>query len=127
HQYGVVSVGEGDGRLWPVNGMVEKPPKGTAPSNLIIMGRYILQPEIFDLLSTQEKGAGGEIQITDAMKTLMETQPFYALKYEGRSYDCGSKLGFLQANVAFALESKELGEKFGADIIKIAADLQRKA
>ncbi len=127
HQYGVVSVGDGDGRLWPINGMVEKPPKGTAPSNLIIMGRYILQPEIFDLLSRQEKGAGGEIQITDAMKTLMETQAFYAFKYEGRSYDCGSKLGFLQANVAFALESPELSEKFGADLIRIAAGLQRRA
>jgi UTP--glucose-1-phosphate uridylyltransferase len=127
HQYGVVSVGEArGGGLWPINGMVEKPAKGTAPSNLIIMGRYILQPEIFDILSRQEKGAGEEIQITDAMKTLMQTQAFYAFKYEGRSYDCGSKLGFLQANIAFALESPELGGKFREELLKFAEDARQR-
>ncbi len=111
-QYGVVSVGEGDGQTWPVTGMVEKPAPGTAPSNLIIMGRYILQPEIFGLIESQEQGAGNEIQITDAMKRLMEEQPFYACKYKGRSFDCGSKVGFLTANVAFALDDETLKEKF---------------
>ena len=75
--------------------MVEKPPREKAPSNLIITGRYILQPEIFDILATQQRGAGGEIQLTDAMLELAKTQPFYGLKFEGRSFDCGSKIGFL--------------------------------
>ena len=103
--YGVVSVGQGDGSVFPIDGMVEKPVPGTAPSNLTILGRYILQPEIFDILSAKETGAGGEIQITDAMKKLLATQPFHALKYEGRTFDCGSKLGFLLANVAYAPRS----------------------
>jgi UTP--glucose-1-phosphate uridylyltransferase len=119
HQYGVVSIGEGGDGLWRVTGMVEKPKKGTAPSNLIIMGRYILQPEIFDILSSQGRGAGGEIQITDAMRTLMETQRFYAYQYTGRSHDCGSKLGFLVANVAFALENSELSEDFAGELRKV--------
>ena len=110
HMYGVVSVGEGDGTVSPIDGMVEKPKPGTAPSNLTILGRYILQPEIFDLLDDHERGAGGEIQITDAMKRLLKTQPFFALKYEGTTYDCGSKLGFLRANVAYALDRPELAE-----------------
>ncbi|MDX2263731.1 MAG: UTP--glucose-1-phosphate uridylyltransferase [Hyphomicrobiales bacterium] len=126
HQYGVVDVGEGRGNLWPIRDMVEKPAKGTAPSNLIIMGRYILQPEIFDILSSQEKGAGEEIQITDAMKTLLRTQKFFAFKYDGRSYDCGSKLGFLQANVAFALESADLAEPFSREILRVAEGLAKR-
>jgi len=125
HQYGVVSIGAGSERLWPVTGMVEKPPRGEAPSDLIIMGRYILQPEIFDILSRQESGAGGEIQITDAMLELMKTQRFYAYLYEGRSYDCGSKLGFLTANMAFALESNEVGQQFAAELLKFADTLRR--
>jgi len=110
--YGIVGIGAGDGPVWPVESMVEKPPVDEAPSNLTIMGRYILQPEIFEILANQERGAGGEIQITDAMKTLMQTQPFYAYKYHGRSYDCGNKLGFLLANAAFALDHAELGPRF---------------
>ncbi|MGI9571259.1 MAG: UTP--glucose-1-phosphate uridylyltransferase GalU, partial [Desulfobulbia bacterium] len=98
HQYGVVSIVEGENNLWPVTGMVEKPSPGTAPSNLIIMGRYILQPEIFDILASQKAGAGNEIQITDAMAVLMQSQPFHAYKYAGRSFDCGSRIGFLTAN-----------------------------
>ncbi|MGI9380074.1 MAG: UTP--glucose-1-phosphate uridylyltransferase GalU, partial [Methyloligellaceae bacterium] len=108
HQYGVVSIGEGQDNVWPVTGMVEKPDQGTAPSNLIIMGRYILQPEIFEILQSQEAGAGGEIQITDAMKQLIDLQSFHALKYSGRSFDCGSKLGFLSANIAFALDREDM-------------------
>jgi UTP--glucose-1-phosphate uridylyltransferase len=120
--YGVVSVGgeaKGDSRVFPINGMVEKPAAGTAPSNLTILGRYILQPEIFDTLSARETGAGGEIQITDAMIRLLRAQPFHALKYEGRTFDCGSKLGFLLANVAYALERPDLGDAFAAEIKKL--------
>ena len=118
--YGVVSIGgEGDGRVLPIDGMVEKPKPGTAPSNLTILGRYILQPEIFGLLSAQEKGAGGEIQLTDAMLSLLKRQPFYALKYEGRTFDCGSKVGFLTANVAYALARPDLRDAITAEIKKL--------
>jgi UTP--glucose-1-phosphate uridylyltransferase len=117
--YGVVSIGEGDGRVFPIDGMVEKPTPGTEPSNLTILGRYILQPEIFDILSAKETGAGGEIQITDAMIRLIETQPFYAFRYEGRSFDCGSKLGFLLANVAYALQRPDLAKALAAELKKL--------
>jgi UTP--glucose-1-phosphate uridylyltransferase len=117
--YGVVSIGEGDGRVFPIDGMVEKPKPGTEPSNLTILGRYILQPEIFDILSAKETGAGGEIQITDAMTKLLETQDFHAVKYEGRTFDCGSKLGFLLANVAYALDRPDLGNAFAAEVKKL--------
>jgi len=116
HQYGIVSVGEDFGRTFEITGMVEKPPQGTAPSNLIISGRYILQPEVFDLLSSQERGAGNEIQLTDSMKRLMQTQKFFGMRYEGVTYDTGSKLGFLMANVAFGLSSAELGKTFRSEI-----------
>ena len=120
--YGVVSLsGEGDGRLLPIDGMVEKPKRGSEPSNLTILGRYILQPEIFDLLGEQETGAGGEIQLTDAMLALLKRQPFYALKYEGRTFDCGSKLGFLTANVAYALDRPDLRDALAAEIKKLLA------
>jgi UTP--glucose-1-phosphate uridylyltransferase len=117
--YGVVSIGEGDGRVFRIDGMVEKPKPGTEPSNLTILGRYILQPEIFDILSAQEKGACGEIQITDAMIALLKRQPFYALKYAGKTFDCGSKIGFLTANVAYALARPDLAESFEAEIKKL--------
>jgi UTP--glucose-1-phosphate uridylyltransferase len=117
--YGVVSIGEGDGRVFRIDGMVEKPKPGTEPSNLTILGRYILQPEIFDILSAQEKGTGGEIQITDAMKALLKRQPFYGLKYEGKTFDCGSKIGFLTANVAYALARPDLAEAFKEEIKKL--------
>jgi len=110
HQYGVVALQSQDGRLNKMTGMVEKPAKGTAPSNLIVSGRYILQPEIFELLATQERGAGGEIQLTDSMFRLMETQSFHALEYDGVTYDCGDKVGLLRANVALALKRTDLGD-----------------
>ncbi|HYG27949.1 MAG TPA: UTP--glucose-1-phosphate uridylyltransferase [Caulobacteraceae bacterium] len=110
HKYGIVSLDGQDGRLNRMTGMVEKPPKGTEPSNLFISGRYILQPEIFALLAAQERGAGGEIQLTDAMARLMALQDFHALEYEGTTYDCGDKVGLLRANVAYALKHPELGE-----------------
>ncbi|MCA1297010.1 UTP--glucose-1-phosphate uridylyltransferase GalU [Stappia indica] len=109
HNYGIVDPQDWDGgREISIKGMVEKPAPGTAPSNLSLTGRYILQPEIFDLLQTQETGAGGEIQLTDAMIALMKTQNFSAVAYEGRSFDCGSKPGFLAANIAYALDNDEL-------------------
>jgi len=118
--YGVVSLGgKGDGRVLPIDGMVEKPKPGTEPSNLTILGRYILQPQIFAILADQEKGAGGEIQLTDAMLTLLKRQPFYALRYEGRAFDCGSKLGFLSANLAYALARPDLAKAVSAEIKKL--------
>ena len=108
--YGIIDPESRDGRLIKMRGMVEKPKRDAAPSNLFITGRYILQPEIFDLLGNQATGAGGEIQLTDAMVRLMKTQTFHALEYDGRSYDCGSKLGYLQATAAFALAHEELGD-----------------
>jgi UTP--glucose-1-phosphate uridylyltransferase len=109
HKYGVVSLDDQDGRLNRMTGMVEKPKQGTAPSNLIVSGRYILQPEIFEALSSHETGAGGEIQLTDAMARLMKTQSFHALEYEGATYDCGDKVGLLRANVAYALKRADIG------------------
>jgi UTP--glucose-1-phosphate uridylyltransferase len=117
--YGVAAVGEADGNVFPITGMVEKPAPGTEPSNLTILGRYILQPEIFGLLSEQEKGAGGEIQLTDSMLALLAKQPFYAVEYEGRAFDCGSKPGFLAANIAYALERPELRDAVLAEIKKL--------
>ena len=90
--------------------MVEKPAPGTEPSNLFISGRYVLNPEIFGALAIRETGAGGEIQLTDAMARLMQTQPFYALEYDGVTYDCGDKIGWLRANVALALKRPDLAD-----------------
>jgi UTP--glucose-1-phosphate uridylyltransferase len=116
HMYGIVGVGAAKGKAFAITQMVEKPPRGSAPSNLIITGRYILQPEIFDLLETQERGTGGEIQITDAMIRLAETTPFYGLKFDGRTFDCGSKIGFLAANVAYALAREDIAPAFRAEV-----------
>jgi UTP--glucose-1-phosphate uridylyltransferase len=118
HQYGICGVGKRDGKIFEVDGMVEKPPKGTAPSNLSITGRYILQPEIFDILETQERGAGGEIQLTDAMIGLARTQKFYGVEFEGERHDCGSKAGFLRANIAFGLKRPELRDGLIAEMKK---------
>ncbi len=104
----MVGVGPAKGKAFAITKMVEKPKRADAPSNLIITGRYILQPEIFELLGKQSAGTGGEIQLTDAMIELAATQPFYGLKFEGRSFDCGSKIGFLAANMAYALERSDL-------------------
>jgi UTP--glucose-1-phosphate uridylyltransferase len=119
HQYGVVAVGKAMGRVHELTGMVEKPAKGTAPSNYIISGRYILQPEVFDILEKGEKGAGGEIQLTDAMIKLMGQQKFFGMHYDGRTYDTGSKIGFLAANVAYGLERPELRDEFLAEIKRL--------
>jgi UTP--glucose-1-phosphate uridylyltransferase len=117
--YGVVGVGAAKGKMFTVTEMVEKPPREKAPSNLIITGRYILQPEIFDILASQSRGAGNEIQLTDAMITLAKTQTFYGLKFAGDSYDCGSKIGFLAANLAYALDRPDLGPALRAEIKRL--------
>lgn len=112
HNYGIVEVdGDTSAKTFSITGMVEKPAPGTAPTNLFINGRYILQPKIFELLENQETGAGGEIQLTDAMLALMGLEPFTGLRFEGETYDCGSKSGFLAANIAYALEDEELASE----------------
>lgn len=121
--YGVIAPVERDERLIRMSGMVEKPPVGSAPSNLAITGRYILQPEIFDLLENQGKGAGGEIQLTDSMATLMESQEFYAYEFEGAPYDCGSKVGYFEAVLAHALDNEETAAGARELVKKFAAGL----
>ncbi len=106
-KYGIISPGKIDGKLTEVVGLVEKP-KGKAPSNLMIPGRYILQPEIMKILDQQEPGAGGEIQLTDAMAKLIGTQPFHGFTFDGQRYDCGDKAGWLTANIALGLAREEL-------------------
>jgi len=120
HQYGICGVGERHhtGTLFAIDGMVEKPPKGTAPSNYSITGRYILQPEIFEILETQEHGSGGEIQLTDAMIGLAKTQDFYAVEFKGERHDCGSKAGFLRANLAYGMARADLRDALRAEMRK---------
>ena len=117
--YGVIKRGEGADTGFEVTDMVEKPKREEAPSNLIISGRYILQPEIFSLLADQPRGAGGEIQLTDAMQTLMRSQPFAGVKYVGQSFDCGSKIGFLTANVVYALDRDDIRDGFVRELRKL--------
>jgi UTP--glucose-1-phosphate uridylyltransferase len=121
--YGVIAPGAKldvlGGALTEVKGLVEKPKVDEAPSNLIVSGRYILQPEVMGLLETQGKGAGGEIQLTDSMAKLIDTQPFHAVTFQGRRFDCGSKLGFVEATLAIALDRADMGD----DVRKIAERL----
>ena len=121
HMYGVVGMGERKGKAFAITGMIEKPARGKAPSNRIITGRYILQPEIFEFLAKQEQGAGGEIQLTDAMLGLAKQKPFYGFDFEGRTFDCGSKIGFLAANVAYALAREDLAAAFRAELNSLLA------
>jgi UTP--glucose-1-phosphate uridylyltransferase len=116
HLYGVVSVGQDYGQTFEIKGMVEKPPKGTAPSNLYITGRYILGPAIFDILERGERGAGGEIQLTDGMLKLLANEPFHGVRFDGRTFDCGMKLGFLTANIAFALARDDIAPALRAEL-----------
>jgi UTP--glucose-1-phosphate uridylyltransferase len=120
HKYGIVSLGEAakgfDGRLRAMTGMVEKPAPGTEPSNLFISGRYILQAGVFEALGEHATGAGGEIQLTDAMLKRLVHEPFHALEYDGVTYDCGDPIGLLRGNVAFALRSAELGAEARAAV-----------
>jgi UTP--glucose-1-phosphate uridylyltransferase len=121
HLYGIVGVQDRQAKVSALTGMIEKPPRGTAPSNLHITGRYILQPEIFDLLSAQEKGTGDEIQLTDSMVKLWQEhkQPFHAVRFDGKIYDCGSKIGFLTANVAYALARDDLAPALKAELKRL--------
>ena len=107
-KYGIISPGKQDGRLTEVTALVEKP-KGKAPSNLMIPGRYILQPEVMQILDAQEPGAGGEIQLTDAMAKLIGNQPFHGFTFDGQRYDCGDKAGWLTANLALGLAREDIG------------------
>jgi UTP--glucose-1-phosphate uridylyltransferase len=122
HMYGVVGIGEAHGKLFSITRMVEKPPHEKAPSNLIITGRYVLQPEIFGILAEQKRGAGGEIQLTDAMIELAARQAFFGLKFEGTSFDCGSKVGFLAANVAYALARNDMAAAVRAELARVLKD-----
>jgi UTP--glucose-1-phosphate uridylyltransferase len=110
NKYGVLDIQEDKGKLVSVKGLVEKPPVDKAPSNLTVIGRYVLMPEVIPFLSLMEKGAGGEVQLTDAMAKLIPTQPFHGLRYEGRRFDCGDKVGYLEAQIAFALDRPDLAE-----------------
>ena len=109
HMYGIITPGARDGALTEVKGLVEKPKAGTAPSNLSVIGRYILQPEVMRVLEGQGKGAGGEIQLTDAMARMIGEQPFHGVTFAGRRFDCGDKAGFIQANLALALARDDIG------------------
>ncbi|WP_315925368.1 UTP--glucose-1-phosphate uridylyltransferase GalU [Mesorhizobium sp. SP-1A] len=116
HKYGIVGRGKDISSGFHITGMVEKPKRGTAPSNFYINGRYILQPEIFSILEDQERGAGNEIQLTDAMLKLEKKQPFYGYHYKGRTFDCGSPEGFVEANVAFALWRSDMNQSMASSI-----------
>ena len=118
--YGVIDPGPTTGNLVAVKGLVEKPPVEKAPSNLTVIGRYVLMPEVIGHLSKMEKGAGGEIQLTDSMAKLIGTQPFHGVRYEGRRFDCGDKAGYLEAQVAFALARPDMAPAMQAIIKKYA-------
>jgi UTP--glucose-1-phosphate uridylyltransferase len=111
HRYGIVDPKIIEGRRYQVSNFIEKPAPGTAPSNLAIMGRYVLTPEIFDFLEKQETGAGGEIQLTDAIQALNKLQNVYAFDFEGMRYDVGEKMGFVKTTIEFALNNDELGDE----------------
>jgi UTP--glucose-1-phosphate uridylyltransferase len=119
HEYGVIKAESISANLWNVNGLVEKPAPGTAPSNVAIVGRYILTPAIFDLLEKTGEGAGGEIQLTDAIEGLLAKERVIAYRFEGHRYDCGSKLGYLKASVEYGLRHPELRDQFGAYLSRV--------
>jgi UTP--glucose-1-phosphate uridylyltransferase len=118
-KYGIITPGKVDGPLVEVTGLIEKPPRGTAPSNLMIPGRYILQPEVMRVLEGQARGAGNEIQLTDAMAQMIGTQPFHAYTFGGRRFDCGDKAGFITANIALALDREDIGATVRAFIAEL--------
>lgn len=124
HRYGIIDPSSNEGRLYEVSKFVEKPKQGTAPSNLAIMGRYVLTPEIFEFLEKQEKGAGGEIQLTDAIQALNETQSVYAYDFEGKRYDVGEKLGFVKTTIDMALENEEIRDELYKYLIEKVNEVQ---
>lgn len=123
-RYGILDVGTDDGRLAEVRGLVEKPAPDKVPSTLAIIGRYILMPDVLRHLSEHRRGAGGEIQLTDAMAEVIGHQPFHGLRFKGKRYDCGDKLGFLQANIAFALDRPDLGPGLRAFLKDLTHEMQ---
>jgi UTP--glucose-1-phosphate uridylyltransferase len=123
HKYGIVAKGADVHSGFEITGMVEKPAPGTAPSNLFLNGRYILQPEIFAILENQERGAGNEIQLTDAMLKLERKQRFYGYHYTGRTFDCGSPEGFIEANIAFALWNPDMRGRISALIDELFGEM----
>jgi UTP--glucose-1-phosphate uridylyltransferase len=110
NRYGILDIGSDDGRLVEVRGLVEKPKPAEAPSNLSIIGRYVLLPDVIEHLARMERGAGNEVQLTDAMARMIGTTPFHGLRYEGRRFDCGDKIGFLEAQIAFALRRPDMAD-----------------
>ncbi len=110
NKYGIVEISDDNGKTCEIKGMVEKPNPKDAPSNLSITGRYILQPEVFEYLSAFERGAGNEIQLTDSMAKLIGRQPFHGIRYDGKEYDCGSRLGFIEANIAYGLADPAIAD-----------------
>jgi UTP--glucose-1-phosphate uridylyltransferase len=124
-KYGIVATGAISGRVSRVEGIVEKPKPAVARSTLAVVGRYVLSPRIFDKLETIGRGAGGEIQLTDAIAALLEDEPVYAYEFEGKRYDCGSKLGYLQATVEYALNHSSLGAEFEKYLFELAASRRK--
>ena len=122
-KYGIVKTADVSDRLGRVDGIVEKPHSEVAPSNLAVVGRYILTPQIFELLEQTGRGAGGEIQLTDAIAKLLKQEQVLAYEFQGKRYDCGSKLGYLQATVEYALDHKELGEEFRSYLRSFVCDV----
>jgi len=122
-RYGIIEAGADDGRIVEVAGLVEKPNPAAAPSTTAVIGRYILQPEVFEFLDRQLVGAGGEVQLTDALAWMIGKAPFHGLRIEGKRFDCGDKVGFLEANLAFALAREELRGELSGFIKRIFGDL----
>jgi len=123
-KYGIVAVRDGDGRLVEVTRIVEKPKPAESPSSLAVVGRYLLSPTIFDRLERVGRGAGGEIQLTDAIADLLATEKVHAFRFDGKRYDCGSKLGYLEATVEFGLRHPDLGPRFAAYLQTLAAGMK---
>jgi UTP--glucose-1-phosphate uridylyltransferase len=123
-KYGIVATCDDDGRVAAVTRIVEKPKPADAPSNLAVVGRYLLSASIFDCLENVGRGAGGEIQLTDGIAALLASEPVRAYRFDGKRYDCGSKLGYLEATVEFGLKHPELGERFSAYLRQLAASIR---
>ena len=117
-RYGILDIGSDDGRIVSVEGLVEKPEPAQAPSTLSVIGRYVLLPKVMEFLDEKVVGAGGEIQLTDAMARMIDTDPFHGLRFEGRRFDCGDKVGFLEANVSFALDRADMSAETRAALEK---------
>ncbi len=122
-RYGIIQPGFDDGKKVEIKHLVEKPNPKDAPSDLAVIGRYVLEPQVFDLLENQARGAGNEIQLTDALSSLLKSSPFYGLRFDGTRYDCGDKIGFLQANIAFALQRDDMGREMSDYLKELASTL----